>query len=232
MIALQSGRTEDAIRMLKHSCATFARAKFRWEELWTRIVLARALAADGHMDAAALELATAAADAERTGIAVIARVARQTHVELRLPGTALPRATPTRSVTAAHEPGSRTPGAAVTVVATAMSAAPTDRWRAWGAREAQRQAGSMIGAPDALTATFSVADEDDTWTRALRFAFGLRAKGALLDMPVRAGVSATVADAASLLAAADANDILTSEAMSDQARIWLDARQLTDRRAI
>jgi hypothetical protein len=229
LIALQLRRTKDAIRMLKHSCATFARAKFRWEELWTRIALARALAADGQMEAAAMELAAASADAERTGIAVVARVARQTHVELHLPGATVEHATPTQSVTAAHAPGSRRPGGAVTVVATAMSDVPTDRWRAWGELEAQRQQGSMIGAPDALTATFSVADEDDTWTRALRFALGLRDKGTLLDMPVSAGVALTLADAASLLAAAGANDILTSGDMSDQARTWLDARQLSDR---
>ncbi|HEY6783247.1 MAG TPA: hypothetical protein VI296_08445, partial [Candidatus Dormibacteraeota bacterium] len=82
VVALQSGRTKDAIRVLKHSTATFARAKCRWEELWTRIVLARARAADGQMDEAAQELATASADAGRAGIALIARIARETHTEL------------------------------------------------------------------------------------------------------------------------------------------------------
>jgi hypothetical protein len=110
-----------------------------------------------------------------------------------------------------------------------MSAVPTDRWRAWGEREAQRQHGWMVGGPDALTATFSVAEEDDTWTRALRFALGLRDKGKLIDMPVSAAVAPTVDDATALLAAAGANDILTSEDLSGPARVWLDVRQLTHR---
>ncbi len=228
-IALQSGRTDDAIRMLKHSSATFGRVKSRWEELWTRLLLARARAAAGDMDAASLELSSTSADAGRAGIALIARIARETHVELQLPGAPQTAAglMPSGSV-ATHSLASRRPGASVAVVATAVSDVPTDRWRAWGEREAQRQQGAMIGAPGALTAAFNVAGTDDTWTTALRFALGLRDKGTLLDMPVSAGVAATAADAASLLAAAETNDILASDDMSSQARTWLDARQLAD----
>jgi hypothetical protein len=228
VVALQSGRTKDAIRVLKHSTATFAHARCRWEELWTRILLARARAAAGQTDAAAQELATASVDAGRAGLALIARIARETHAELQLPGAAPAATSPTPIASPAHALATRQPSATVTVAARVFNAVPTDRWRAWGEREAQRQQGATTRASDGLTAAFDVGGTDDTWTRALRFAVGLRDKGTLLDMQVSAGVAAAVADATSLLAATDANEILASEALSGQARTWLDARQLAD----
>ena len=116
----------------------------------------------------------------------------------------------------------------MSVVARAIGARTSDRWRAWGRREAQRLHGVVDGAPGAVTATFAGVGADDAWTNALRFALGLRDKGTLLGMPVSAGVAGTAADAIRLLAATASNDILAGEEMSTQARAWLDARQLID----
>ena len=227
-LALAQGRTADAIAMLEGATRTFADARARWEELWTRLLLARARAAAGETSLAAVDLANAAAHAERSGIHLIARIAREMHTELRLPEVEVSALVPAPVAPAADDVDPRGPRGTVSVVATSAGTRLHEPWRAWGEREAQRQQGAMTGAPGALTAVFNVAGADDTWTRALRFALGLRDKGTLLDMPVSAGVAAAGADAASLLAA-DSNEILTAERdMSSQARTWLDARQLAD----
>ena len=97
-IALELGRTDEAIRLLAHASATFARAESKWEELWTSLVLARARAAAGQLDAAASELSTISAVAEGAGIALIVRMASEAHVALGLAGDRhqLPRRTEAR----------------------------------------------------------------------------------------------------------------------------------------
>jgi hypothetical protein len=227
-IALSLGETADAIRLLEQSSAIFARAKSRWEELWTRIVLARARAAEGQMDAAASELSSTSLAAERAGLALIVRIARETEVALGLPGARHAASQPVRGAAMARGAAIRH-SAAVAVVASAESAALSDSWLQWGKREAKRQHGAIDVAPDGLTVTFDAAGAEDTWTRALRFALGLHCKGVLLDVPVRAGVAAAVDDAARLASAAGTDDVLASGDLSGEAQAWLDTRQLADR---
>jgi AAA ATPase domain len=227
-IALAAGRAADATGLLERAAATFARAKSRWEELWTRLLLARARAAAGDAAAAADDLARAAADADRSGIRLISRIAREIHTELNLPGPERAAASAAPSTPGDDETESEASGGTVSVVARATGARASDRWRAWGGREAQRLHGVVDGTPGAVTATFAGAGADDAWTNALRFALGLRDKGRLLGMPVSAGVAGAAADAIRLLAATASNDILASEEMSIQARAWLDSRELID----
>jgi hypothetical protein len=227
-IALRSGMADDAIRLLELSCVAFVRAKSRWEELWTRLLLARARATAGQLDAAASELSTASALAQSAGIALIVRIAGETHVELGLPGTLHPTPQPVRSAPVVRGVAIR-PDATVAVVASVESAARDESWREWGEREAKRQHGAIVVADGGLTVTFGAAGADDTWTRALRFALGLRCKGVLLDVPVRAGVAAAVDDAARLASSAGIDDILASAELSGEAQAWLDIRQLVDR---
>jgi tetratricopeptide (TPR) repeat protein len=226
-IALQLGQATDAIRLLDHSSAAFARATSRWEELWTRILLARARATAGELDAAASELSTASAVAEHSGIALIVRIAGETHSALGLPGVRHTAPEPVRGVPVVRG-GATRPGTTVAVVASAESARLNDIWRQWGEREAMRQHGASAVASDGLTVTFDAAGTNDTWTRALRFALGLRCKGVLLDVPVRAGIAAAVHDATRLAASADTDDILASKDLSSEAQAWLTARQLAD----
>jgi hypothetical protein len=227
-IALAAGRPADAIGVLERATATFARAKSLWEELWTRLLLARARAAAGDAAAAADDLANASADAERSGIRLIARISREIHTELNLPGPERETAGAAPSPPGDDATDSEASGGTVSVVARASGARTSDRWQGWGEREAQRLHGVVDGAPGAVTAAFASAGAEDAWTNALRFALGLRDKGRLLGMPVSAGVAATAADAIRLLAATASHDILASEEMSTGAREWLDARQLID----
>jgi AAA ATPase domain len=226
-IALAAGRPADAVGLLERAAATFARAKSRWEELWTRLLLARARAAAG--DAAATDdLASASLDAERAGIRLISRIARETHTELNLPAPEHAAGGPAPGLQADSERESEGTHGIVNVVATATGARD-DHWRAWGAREAQRLHGVIDGPSGSFNATFTGAAAEDGWINALRFALGLRDKGTLLGMQVRAVVAGTVADANGLLAATGSNDILASEEMSSQARAWLDSRELIER---
>jgi AAA ATPase domain len=227
-IALAAGRPADAIGVLERAAATFARAGSRWEELWTRLLLARARAAAGDAAAAADDVASASADAEKLGIRLISRISREIHTELNLPGPERAAAGAAPSAPGDDATDSDASGGTVSVVARASGAGPSDRWRVWSGREAQRLHGVVDGAPGAVTATFAGVGADDAWTNALRFALGLRDKGTLLGMPVSAGVAGTAADAIRLLAATASNDILAGEEMSTQARAWLDARQLVD----
>jgi tetratricopeptide (TPR) repeat protein len=227
-IALAAGRTADAIGLLERAAATFAGFKSTWEELWTRLLLARARAASGETEAAAADLASASGDAERAGIWLISRIAREIHAALNLPVPERAAGSPTHGVPAEHEPDLVGSGGTVSVAATAIGARG-DRWWAWGAREAQRLHGVVGVAPGVWTATFTSTGPDDGWTNAFRFALGLRDKGTLLGVQVSAGIAGAVTSSTRLLAATASNDILASEDMSSQARSWLESRELIDR---
>ena len=226
-LALAQGRTADAIAMLEGATRTFADARARWEELWTRLLLARARAAAGETSLAAVDLANAAAHAERSGIHLIARIAREMHTELRLPEVEVSALVPAPVAPAADDVDPRGPRGTVSVVATSAGTRLHEPWRSWGVREAQRLHGAVEAGPEALIATFAETAPSDAWTNALRFALGLRDKGTLLGRSVSVGVAATITDATLMLAAAS-NEILTDKSMSSQARAWLDARQLVD----
>ena len=228
VVALRAGRPDEAIGLLERAAATFARSGSRWEEQWTRVALARARATGGDTEAAAEELATASADAERTGMHLIARVARTTGTELKLPRPSHVPNTAAPHALRGHHRGAPPPDPTVTVVATCLGTRPSDRWWTWGEREVQRLRGVVVDTPGPLAAAFSGADAEDGWTNALRFALGLRDKGTLLGMPVGIGVAGDEAKAMRLLAAAGSTDSLVDDEMSQRARTWLDARELVD----
>jgi hypothetical protein len=213
--------------LLEHASATFARAESKWEELWTSLVLARARAAAGQLDAAASELSTISAVAEGAGIALIVRMASEAHVALGLAGDRHLTPAPNGSATEAATVAPRR-GATVAVVASAEGAGFNERLREWGEREAKRQHGAIVSAPDGFAVTFGVGSTSDAWTRGLRFALGLRCKGELLDVPISAGVAASVDEAARLLSAADTDRIVAVGEMSGDAQSWLDARHLVE----
>ena len=207
-LAVTEGRPADAIPLLEELCAAFADARERWEELRTRLLLARADAASGHLAAASTQIDRVEMEAEGRGVTLLSRQARELRQELGISVALVPTGTnvaPVETLIEAAPPGP--------VVVAAGPAQARQLWE-WAATEARRDhgVGENLGVP--FTARFDQSIGEEGWIDALRFAVGLRDKARLLDVPVTVSLAPattaprTTGDAPATLEAGDAADAI------------------------
>lgn len=206
-VALAEGRAEQAIGCLERAATLFSGALERWEDLRTRLGLARAYAAVGALEGARKHLEAVVATAEPAGLALLARLARESAAELDI-ALATPRVAPADM----EGPIGEVPTAELDVAErmvtvlfadvrgyTAMVAAQSpfeiaERigvFRRWADREVRRHHGVVDKfAGDAVMATFNVSGVIlEHCLHALQAAIALRDKTTLLDLHLGIGLA-------------------------------------------
>lgn len=252
-LALAAGDATAALQDLVPAAARFAEVGYRIEEIKTRLLLAEAHAKAGDMASAETELSSALASARECGAAYREERARALAAELGL-AAGEPEPAIAKTDVAVREPEERL----VTVMFadvrgyTAMSAkeAPAEMvdrvaaFHRWAAQEIERHHGVVDKfAGDAVMATFNVSGVRlDHMLHAFQAGIALRAKGAMLDLPIGVGIAVgpavvgrltegsnvsvvgeTTNLASRLQAQADAGELILSREAFRRVREWLDS---------
>ena len=226
-LAIAESRAADALPLLAGLCGAFADAGERWEELRTRLLLARASTATGRLAEVADQLSRVETEAERRGVALLVRHARELRAELGITEAPAPAGAFMAPLEAQFEAALSGP-----IVSAAGPAQARELWE-WAAKETRRCHGVCLSLSVPFTATFDRTTADEGWVDALRLAVGLRDKARLLDAPVTvemapaSGATPITAAAASAPGtAAAAQAIVIRGGAPQSARDWLRERGL------